>query len=196
MLFFYLNPCYSRAYTYCTHRAPAKRNAKIGIMSSNRVTQLQKNPNFRWMNELIIRQGQRDDLPDVLRLVHILAEFENAGDQVKADLAHYQEQFDDDLFEFVIAEIEHKIIGMALYYPTFSTWKGKMMYLEDFVVNPEYRSQGIGQLLFDRFIEESKKAKCRLVKWQVLNWNEGAIRFYERNNAKIQVDWHNCLIYF
>ncbi len=177
-------------------KAPAKRNAKIGIMLSSSITPLQKNPDFRGMKDLIIRQGRKDDLPEVLKLVHILAEFEEASDQVRTDIAHYQEQYDAGLFEIIVAEADDQIIGMALYYPSFSTWKGKMMYLEDFVVNPEFRSLGVGQLIFDRFLEVSKKASCKLVKWQVLDWNEGAIKFYKRNQAKIQADWHNCLIYF
>ena len=79
---------------------------------------------------------------------------------------------------------------------TFSTWKGRMMYLEDFVVNPEYRGQGIGQQLFDSFIAEAKAQDCNLVKWQVLDWNEPAVRFYERNKATIEKEWWNGKIVF
>jgi len=140
--------------------------------------------------------GQEVDLPAVHQLVRELAIFERAEDQFVADLSHYQQQFQQGLFEIILAESDAAVIGIALFYPTFSTWKGKMMYLEDFVVKEQYRNQGVGQLLFDRFLSESQKAGAKLVKWQVLDWNEHAIRFYERNEATIQKGWYNGLIYF
>ena len=73
----------------------------------------------------------------------------------------------------------------------YSTWKGKMVYLEDFVVNEQYRRYGIGQLLYDRLLVESKNMKARLVKWQVLDWNEPAINFYKKNNVIIETEWYN-----
>ena len=85
---------------------------------------------------------------------------------------------------------------MTLYYMTYSTWKGKMLYLEDFVVKADQRNKGIGQLLFDAFIEVAKAKKCRMVKWQVLDWNEPAIRFYEKNNATIETEWWTAKIIF
>ena len=80
---------------------------------------------------------------------------------------------------------------MAFFYAAYSTWKGKMLYLEDFLITEEYRRQGIGQLLFDAFIEEGKKRGVFLLKWQVLDWNEPALKFYEKNKALIEKNWWN-----
>ena len=76
---------------------------------------------------------------------------------------------------------------MALFYLTFSTWKGKMLYLEDFVVFNDYRRNGIGQMLFEAFLAEAQRLGCRLTKWQVLDWNQPAIDFYEKNQAQARI---------
>ena len=79
---------------------------------------------------------------------------------------------------------------------TFSTWKGRCTYLEDFVVKREYRKSGLGQLLYDRFLEESKAVNSTMARWQVLDWNEPAIKFYQKNKAVIDKEWWNCKVYF
>ena len=84
-----------------------------------------------------------------------------------------------------------QVAGMALYYLTFSTWKGRMLYLEDFVVRQQWRGNGLGQALFDAFLARARELDCRLVKWQVLDWNVDAIRFYERQQALIEREWYN-----
>ena len=92
--------------------------------------------------------------------------------------------------------MDGKIVGIIIYYMTYSTWKGKMLYLEDFVVNQQYRKLGIGQHLFDAFLKEAKDKGARLVKWQVLDWNEPALAFYKKNKAIIEKNWWNgCLLY-
>ncbi len=148
------------------------------------------------MQQISLRMGSAQDLPAVHDLVRELAIFEKAEDQFTADLSHYQDKFQQGLFQIILAESGSDIIGMALFYPSFSTWKGKMMYLEDFVVKESYRNQGVGQMLFDKFLGESLRQGARLAKWQVLDWNEHAIRFYRRNHATIQTEWYNGLIYF
>jgi len=85
---------------------------------------------------------------------------------------------------------------MALYYMTYSTWKGRMLYLEDFVVQEAFRKAGIGQQLFDGFLQEANNKGCKLVKWQVLDWNVPAIKFYEKNKAIIEKEWWNGKILF
>jgi GNAT superfamily N-acetyltransferase len=87
-------------------------------------------------------------------------------------------------------------MGMVLYYLTYSTWKGKMMYLEDFVVKEKNRGKGIGKALYEAFIEEAKHQQCQLAKWQVLDWNEPAIQFYTQNNAILEKNWWNCKVFF
>ena len=85
---------------------------------------------------------------------------------------------------------------MIFYYIAYSTWRGRMLYLEDFVVAEAHRSSGLGQRLFDTFVAVAREKDCRMVKWQVLDWNVGAIRFYERQNATIETEWHNGKIIF
>ena len=143
-----------------------------------------------------IRKGTRNDLPATFDLVKELALFEKSPASVTTDINHYYACYEDGVFDFLVAEEEGVIIGMALFYITFSTWRGKMMYLEDFYVKPEFRSSGIGQRLFDEFIQTSKSAGCKQVKWQVLDWNDGAVRFYEKNGAIIEKEWWNGKIIF
>lgn len=148
------------------------------------------------MNNIKIRPGSHDDLPSIYNLVVELAIYEKEPDAVVATLADYQNDFKDGLFETIIAEQDGIVVGMCLYYLTYSTWKGKMMYLEDFVVDQKSRGQGIGHLLFDQMIQLSKEQNCRLLKWQVLDWNEPAVNFYKKYNAIIEKEWWNCKIVF
>jgi len=143
-----------------------------------------------------VRKGLYEDLPAIYSLVKELAVYEKAGDQVTASLADYQNDFSAGLFECLVAESDEGIIGMMLYYMTYSTWKGKMVYLEDFVVNEAYRKKKVGQMLFNAFLSEAENKKARLVKWQVLDWNEPAIKFYEKNEATIEKEWWNCKVIF
>jgi len=144
-------------------------------------------------NSIRIRKGTKADLPEVLELVKGLAKFEKEPDAVTATLDDYHKAFDTGLIACDVAEQEGKdgIIGMTLYYDTFSTWKGLMLYLEDFYVLPEFRSLGVGGMLWDALIEEARSRKCVLLKWQVLDWNKDAIRFYESKNALIDHEWCN-----
>jgi len=136
-----------------------------------------------------IRKAQKKDLPDILNLVRELAVYEKAGSEVSATLQDYEAEFVQGNFEAIVACSDHQVIGMALYYLTFSTWKGRMIYLEDFVVNSAYRKKGVGQLIFDAFLEDAKSKGAKLTKWQVLDWNQPAIDFYIKNNAVIEKEW-------
>ena len=146
--------------------------------------------------EITVRSGDYNDLKFIYKLVHELAEFEKAGDQVTIDLSYYQEQFEAGLFSFLVAEKNDNIIGTCIFYDTFSTWKGKMIYLEDFIVSQSHRSQGIGQMLFDAFLAYAKSVQATMVKWQVLDWNEQATKFYRKNHAIIEKNWWNGKIIF
>lgn len=141
------------------------------------------------MSNIVIRKGTKSDILQVYNLVVELAVYEKEPEAVTATVEDYQNDFDEGIFQTLVAEKNGKIVGMMIYYMTYSTWKGKMMYLEDFVISKQHRRSGLGQLLYDRFVEESKKANARLVKWQVLDWNEPAIRFYEKNGATIETRW-------
>jgi ribosomal protein S18 acetylase RimI-like enzyme len=142
-------------------------------------------------SEIFIRKAQKDDLHQVIDLVKELAIYEKEPEAVTASLKEYQELFDNGWYECLVAVKEHKILGIAIYYKTFSTWKGKMMYLEDLVVSEAYRCMGIGQMLFDQVVTEAQQMGCALLKWQVLDWNMPAIKFYEKNEAIIEKEWLN-----
>ena len=143
------------------------------------------------MNNIHIRIGAREDLKAVHDLVRELAIYEKGEADFVATLEDYQNDFAAGIFECLVAEKDHQIVGMALFYMSYSTWKGRMLYLEDFVVREAVRGHGIGQQLFDRLVEEARKRSCRLIKWQVLDWNKPAIRFYQKNEAIIEQEWWN-----
>jgi len=138
-----------------------------------------------------IRPATEADIPDIHALMFELAVYEKDPEAVFTSPEEYLEDFQKGLFESMVAEIDGKIVGMTLYFMAYSSWKGKMLYLDDFVVNAAYRRFGIGQLLYDAFMAEAKLRGCRLVKWQVLDWNEPAIQFYQKNHAIIETGWWN-----
>ena len=144
----------------------------------------------------MIRKALIEDFPDIYQLVVELAVYEKEPDAVLASLDDFIAAFQSGLLQSMVVEVDGKIVGMGCYYLTFSTWKGKMMYLEDFVVSEDYRRSGIGQQLFDAILADAKRQHCRLIKWQVLLWNEPAIQFYLKNNAIIEKDWWNGKIVF
>lgn len=145
---------------------------------------------------MVIRKAKYEDLKAVYDLVVELAVYEKEPNAVKSTLAQYQDAFNKNRINILVAEDEGIIKGMTLFYWTFSTWRGPMMYLEDFVVSERYRGQGIGQILFDAFIKSSKDDQVTMVKWQVLDWNLPAIKFYEKNKATIEKNWLNAKIIF
>jgi len=145
--------------------------------------------------QISIRKATPNDIPAIHSLVRELAIYEKAEQEFVATLAEYERDFAQEVYQALVAEAEGKVVGMALYYMAYSTWKGRMLYLEDFVVFQQYRRYGIGQLLFDAFLAEAKRECCRLVKWQVLDWNEPALKFYEKNQAVIEKEWWNGKIF-
>jgi GNAT superfamily N-acetyltransferase len=145
--------------------------------------------------QINIRKATPADIPAMHSLVRELAIYEEAEDQFVATVEEYERDFAAGIYHTIVAEAEGKVVGMALYYMAYSTWKGKMLYLEDFVVFEDYRRYGIGQMLFDAFLEAARQEGCRLVKWQVLDWNEPALRFYEKNEAIIEREWWNGKIF-
>ena len=143
-----------------------------------------------------IRFAESADLEAIRGLVIELAIFEKEPDAVLATNDDYLKAFESGLIKVLVAEIADQIVGMALFYDTFSTWKGKMLYLEDFVVKEKHRSAGIGKALFDATLAYAQASGCKLMKWQVLDWNEKAIKFYEREGAMIEREWWNGKIVF
>ncbi len=145
--------------------------------------------------KILIRKAEKHDIPTVHALVRELAAYEHAEPEFIASIAEYERDFDEKVFRALVAEAEGKVVGMALYYMAYSTWKGRMLFLEDFVVKEAYRRYGVGQQLFDAFLAEARLEGCRLVKWQVLDWNEPALKFYKKNKAIIEKDWWNGKIF-
>lgn len=145
---------------------------------------------------ITIRKARLSDVEGIFQLVKELAIYEKAENEVTVDPDYYTKAFSDGLFESIVAIHDDRVIGTCIYYPTFSTWKGKMLYLEDFVVRENYRQHGIGQQLYNQLEKIAKSEQYNLMKWQVLDWNDPAIRFYEKNNATIEKEWWNCKVVF
>jgi GNAT superfamily N-acetyltransferase len=144
---------------------------------------------------IIVERAKRTDLEAIHGLVRELAIYEKAEPEFIATLEDYYRDFDAGIFESIVVRVDDQVVGMVLYYLTYSTWKGRMLYLEDFVVLEAFRKDGLGQKLFDAFLERARELECRLVKWQVLDWNEPAIKFYLKNSAIIEKEWWNGKIF-
>ena len=142
---------------------------------------------------LTIREGVKDDLPSVLKLIKELADYENAIDQVTITLHDLEQDGfgSQPFFWFLVAEKDSVIIGISFYWIRYSTWKGKFLFLEDFVIKEKYRRHGIGSKLFEETIKICKKLNLNGMTWQVLDWNIPAIDFYKKFDAEINKDWLN-----
>ncbi len=146
--------------------------------------------------DLEIRPAQRTDCPQLLTLIKELAVFEKAPDEVTVSM----EEFEDAGFgpspvytAFVAARGAH-IVGFALCYVRYSTWKGRRLYLEDILVTESERSKGIGSMLFDECIRETERRGYAGMVWQVLEWNEPAINFYKKYKASFDEEWLTCAL--
>ena len=98
----------------------------------------------------------------------------------------------DKQFDFFVAEENNHVLGIALYYFKYSTWKGKCLILEDIIVTESQRGKGVGQLLFDEVVKVAKATNVRRMEWQVLDWNEPAINFYKKYPSHLDGEWINC----
>ena len=148
--------------------------------------------------DILIRRAVRSDCSRLMELIHELAVYEKAPDEVTVTLSHFEESgFDSNpVWRGFVAEVEGVVVGMALYYVRYSTWKGQRMYLEDILVTEKMRGKKIGSLLFDALIVEAKDKNFTGINWQVLEWNEPAIHFYKKYNANFDPEWVNCSIVF
>jgi GNAT superfamily N-acetyltransferase len=138
-----------------------------------------------------IRKGIPEDMKAVLGLIQELAVFENEPEAVvitEEDLI--RDGFSETpLFHLFVAEVASEVVGIALYYYRYSTWKGKTIHLEDLVVKEKMRGSGVGFALYSEIIKQGKKDKVRRIEWNVLDWNTPAIDFYIKSGAKILDDW-------
>ena len=145
-----------------------------------------------------MREGKKEDLPAVYELIRELAIYENGLDQVSNTIQKMETDGfgPNPIYGLIVAESNTQIIGSAIYYYRYSTWKGKRMYLEDLIVTEQERGAGAGKLLFDEIIEIAKRTGCTGMMWQVLDWNEPAINFYKKYRANFDGEWINCNIDF
>ena len=141
-----------------------------------------------------IRKGTKADIPRVLELIKELAEYERAPHEVTNTEAKMEvDGFGPNpIYGMFVAENENGIVGISIYYWRYSTWKGKRLYLEDIVVTEKERGKQIGKLLFERTMQHTLDENCSGMMWQVLDWNEPAINFYKKYNAKLDGEWINC----
>lgn len=152
-----------------------------------------------FLNNLLIRQASKKDASAMMDLIRELAYYEKSPNEVTVDEGQFIESGfgNRPIWWAYVAEVEDQIVGFALYYLRYSTWKGPRMYLEDIVVTENWRSKGIGKLLFEQLIITAKERKLNGMVWQVLDWNEDAIRFYRRYaGVKFDNGWINCSIEF
>ena len=142
----------------------------------------------------IVRKAVKEDCGRLLELVHELAEYEKAPQEVTVTLEHFIESGfgKQPVWWAFVVEVDGTVQGFALYYIRYSTWKGQRMYLEDLLVTEKMRCRGFGKLLFDKLIEEAKEKKLNGIVWQVLEWNEPAITFYKKYKASFDDEWVNC----
>jgi len=146
----------------------------------------------------IIRIGVKSDLPRVLELIKELAVFENAPNEVEVSVDEMLNWGfgQDKIFDFFVLEKESVIVGIAVYYYKYSTWKGKCLFLEDIIVTESERKNGYGKLLFNEVVKVAKAKKVRRMEWQVLDWNKAAIEFYKKYQANLDGEWINCKLTF
>ncbi len=140
----------------------------------------------------IIRESTKSDMPQVLDLINELAVFEKEEDAVEVTV--------DDLiadgfgakkcFHCFVAENEGDIVGMALVYPRYSTWKGPVIHLEDLIVKEKMRGSGLGTALLNEVVKYGSELGVKRISWEVLDWNDPAINFYESKGANVMRDWN------
>lgn len=156
-----------------------------------------------------VRKATREDCPGMLELIRELAAYEKAPDEVTVDPNHFEESgfgANPVWWAFVVEEVDNtseasmrpggssQIIAFALYYIRYSTWKGQTMYLEDILVTESMRGKGIGKMLIEQLIQEAKEKGFKRITWQVLDWNEPAINFYKKFNARFEPEWVNVIL--
>jgi len=144
-----------------------------------------------------IRAGRKEDMPSALKLIKELAHFEKETNAVEVSVADLEKDGfgSAPMFNMFVAEMENKIVGMALFYARYSTWKGPTIHLEDLIVTKKKRGLKIGSELYKKVIEYGFNKGVKRIEWAVLDWNEPAISFYESTGAKVLRDWDTAQIH-
>lgn len=166
---------------------------------------------FRISMKIKVRKAKKEDLPSVLSLIKELASYEKAPEEVKVTAKELEKDGfgKKKIFECFVACLtpsfpplleergpEGAVVGIALYYIKYSTWKGKCIYLDDIIVTESLRGHGIGKQLFEAVLQVAKKMKARKLEWQVLEWNKPAINFYKKYSTVFDAEWINCKLAF
>ncbi len=141
--------------------------------------------------EILLREGKKSDMDSVLMLIKELATFEKESDAVELTESDLKKDGfgESPAFKVFVAELQEEVIGMALFYERYSTWKGRSIHLEDLIVKQEYRAKGVGKALYTKVLTYAHEQKMRRVSWEVLDWNKVAIDFYTSTGAKIMEGW-------
>lgn len=148
---------------------------------------------------IIIRKAERKDAKAMMELIRELAVYQKSEDEVTVDIDHFIESGfgPNPVWWAFVAEYEGELVAFALYYIRYSTWKGQRLYLEDLLVTDKMRGRGIGKLLFDRLLKEAEDKGFAGMIWQVSDWNEPAINFYQKyDDVYFDNEWVNCSIKF
>jgi ribosomal protein S18 acetylase RimI-like enzyme len=143
-----------------------------------------------------VRKGKKEDIPAVFQLVRELAVYERALELLANTPEKMARDMENNLFDFIVADLDGEIVGMSLYYFRYSTWKGKRLYMEDIIVTESHRGNGIGKLLFDGIVNIAKETECTGIMWQVLDWNTSAVSFYRKYGTSFDDEWINCNLDF
>ncbi len=179
--------------------AMAKTNARrtlssspIGVAGSNPVMPVytmhsNKRPSVMGIE---IREASEADYKPIMGMVKELARFERAVDKVKNSVSRMKKE--KHLFRALIASENGRPIGYAVFFFAYYTWVGKSLYLDDIYVKPRYRGRKVGTALLKKVFEVAAKEGCKRVRWQVLDWNKDAIKFYSKRGAIIDKSWLNC----
>ena len=141
--------------------------------------------------EFTIRDAKIQDMQDVHNLIKALAIFEKEPDAVEVTVEDLEQDGfgTQPAFHCFVAEVDSKIEGIALIYNRYSTWKGKIIHLEDLIVSQAMRGTGLGTALLDTVVKHGFDSGVKRINWEVIDWNENAIAFYEKKGAKVLRDW-------
>lgn len=145
---------------------------------------------------IVIRKGKKEDIPQVFDLILELADFEKARHEVNNTVERMQREGPggSQNYDLFVAEDAGRIVGISLYFFSYSTWKGKSLYIDDLIVTEAYRGRGIGKRLFDATARVARKSDCGKMHWQVLDWNKAAIEYYASEGASFDGEWINCAL--
>jgi GNAT superfamily N-acetyltransferase len=144
-----------------------------------------------------VRKAVKKDAADILRLIKELADYEKAPQEVRVTLPELENDGfgPNPIYSAFVAEAYGVVVGMALYYVKYSTWKGRCIYLDDIVVSEKFRRHGIGGKLFEEVVKVCQAMGARKMDWQVLDWNEPAMQFYKKYSTVFSDEWVNCTLH-